>query len=99
MFKKSVLTVFSVLFLSGAAFAGDLNNSFVAPKGWVAIPAPDDRLIAFQTAEKKENSLMIIVRPIHSNGQGPQKWAADEVAAIDQQGFKLVEAPAEKTLG
>lgn len=100
MTRKYLFCVLSsVLFFSGAALAEGLGDVFVAPKEWRAIPAPDSRLISFQTSANKEDSLMVLVRPISANGQNAQEWARDEVAAINKQGFKLIEEPAEKVMG
>lgn len=99
MKRVCALFLLAGVLLSGAASAEELNHFFVAPKEWKIMPGPDSRMIAFQTAERKEDSLIIMVRPIRSDGQSAQEWAQDEVAAIEKQGFKLVDAPAQMTVG
>ena len=96
--------VFSLFFLAIGLFAvsvsaEEINHYFAAPKEWKAMSGADNGMFSFQTASEKKDSLLIVVRPIRAVGQNPKQWASDEIAAIEKQGFKLLEGPAESVIG
>ena len=97
--NRFVMVAFGVALLAGSAQAKPAQEHFTVPEGWKLMPGPDSGVVAYQTAERKEDSLIVVLRPIKAPGQTPQRWAEDEVAAIERQGFKLVEPPAQMTAG
>lgn len=93
------ILLIAVLGLAAPAHAKPVEAYFKAPAGWKLMPGPDTGVAAYQTAEKKEDSLLVVIRPIQAGGQSAQQWARDEIASVEKMGFRLVEAPAEATLG